>query len=305
VAKSKKNGKSLYEVLSNRSSKSERPLGVPGWFGQARPSQPAEGPPAPPPLPEQTEPEPEPAPEPPAQPEPQPPAQPAPAPAPAPAEGTYRPAAPKPRRAPIVARPAAPTGRGERIVSIAGGRMRISLNQVSAVVFFGGLIVLMFGAFVLGRQTAGTAPTGAPQTAGVRPGPTGRRGGVAPVPVPPRREAPRQATAGMVPDDAARPEDRRYLVIQGGIPTRQEALRVKRFLYDRGVDATIHRMRNTGRYYIKDMRGWPVEDTATVRRQIKEYVEHIERLGGQYLASGGRWGFHQSRSGPPWMIIER
>ena len=109
----KKGAKALFEVINDR-GKSKKPLGVPGWFDRARAAFTSAR----------------------AQAE-----QPAQA-----AQAAYAAPAPPPQPAAWTA-PA-----NEPMVSMQDGRVRISLNQVSAVVAVLGFLLVMSGAFYFGRQ---------------------------------------------------------------------------------------------------------------------------------------------------------
>ncbi len=61
-------------------------------------------------------------------------------------------------------------GPSEPILQTGDGRLRISLNYVSSLVLVGGLLLLLAGAFVLGRKTASNGP-GQPLAAGTDPVP--------------------------------------------------------------------------------------------------------------------------------------
>ena len=226
--------------------------------------------------------------------------------------GPTQPAQPRPQpdaREPV--RPvseraeAPPAGKAkEPIASIRGGRLRICLNQVSAVVLFAGLIVLLLAAYQIGRYSMrligkprGPAPT-------TPAGPV-RRGSLLPVPALPSSPGGQGGQAGMLPDNPPRKKGYSYLVIQGGVPTRQEAMDIRKFLYNKGLNTTIDRMRHTQKYMIWDMRGFKDIRQISVQREIAEYVGQIERLGRAYLAAGGKYDFRQSRQTGPWMITAK
>lgn len=219
-----------------------------------------------------------------------------------------RPVSAPPKTKPMTSPPPAPV-LGEPILSVSGGRLRISLNQISAVVALLAIILLGVGAFLLGRWTSPNSPAG-PQ--GRIRAPHNRsttrladnRPSVLPVPGPDRNGHDRRL-AGMVPNDASREKGFSYLVIQGGIQSLNEAENIKRFLYSQGIDATIHRMTHTGMYMVKDMRGFRNLRSSQTRAAMGEYVAQIERLGRNYLSQGGRYDFKQSSGTGPWMITEK
>ena len=201
--------------------------------------------------------------------------------------------------------PAGPAGRREPILSVSAGRLIISLNQVSAVVAVLAIILLGVGAFFLGRWTSQNA-SASPGQIQAQYNPSATRPDAGPVNVLPKPDSPRPrpGSTGMVRDDAQRQKGYSYLVIQGGIHTLKEARDIKRFLYDKGINATIHRMRHTGMYMVKDMDGFQNIRSSQTRAAIAEYVAQIERLGKEYLRQGGRYDFKQSNATVPWMITE-
>lgn len=196
----------------------------------------------------------------------------------------------------------------EPVMSVSGGRLRVSLNQVSAIVLFLAIILLGAGAFFLGRRTAPKTPAPA-HGAATGGSDSGRPGGKHPsvVPVPGSDaggDATNRRTSGMVSDDATRKKGYSYLVIQGDVQTYEQAQGIKRFLYANSIDATVHKSRHTGKYKVTDMRGFRNIHSAQTKAAINKYVEQIERLGDEYLRRGGRYGFKQSRSSGIWMISE-
>jgi len=282
----KKDSKALFEVLGGQ-GKSK--MGVPGWFGQPGPGEPA--------RPEAPAPQPPPVPD---------------GPVPSAVAEPPRTEAPvAPRRAPRAvaqARPA-PAGRttepGDPMLSISGGRVRISLNQISAVVVAATLILLLFGAYQLGRSSAAPDDPGDGQTvkAPHKPdvlNPDGRPPGVVPVPRPPVTTPPDEFS-GMVPNDAKRKTGCSYWVIQGSVQTYDDAMAIKKFLYKQGVDATIHRMPAGPKFLVLDMTGFASKNhpDADKRRTL------LDNLGSRYkVLSQGRYSFKQ-KPGDRWMLTER
>ena len=173
----------------------------------------------------------------------------------------------------------------EPVLSTSGGRLRISLSSIAALLILLGLIALMAVAFALGRVSVRAArgeaidaprksdvPSLGDAPPGFTPLPGGSRG---------RR---RRLSAVVIGDDAYRPPDYYYLVIQAGIESRSEAEHVKRFLYENRVDATIHPMRVQGRYMVKDLRGFKDPNG----RAVRDHVENtIRPLGRAYVKDGG------------------
>ncbi len=209
---------------------------------------------------------------------------------------------------PVSSRPV-PAGQAERrepVLSVSAGRLIISLNQVSAIVVVLAIILLGVGAFFLGRRTSQNA-SASPGRIQAQHNRSTTQLGDEPVNVLPRPDSPkpRPGGTGMVRDDAQRQKGYSYLVIQGGIHTLKEAMDIKQFLYDKGIDATVHRSTHTGMYMVKDMHGFRNISSEQTRAAVAEYVAHIERLGKEYLRQGGRYGFKQRSSTGVWMITER
>ncbi|MDY7011452.1 MAG: hypothetical protein SVV80_11990 [Planctomycetota bacterium] len=255
---SKKDGKSLFEVMKTGESQGGKSLDVPSWFergGRKTPRKDASGeaPKVPPPL----------------------------------------------------SRPSGPEVHHERILSVSSGRLVISLNQISAVVVVLAIILLGVGAYLLGRRTAQNAAA-SPDRITAPSKPRATRPGAETVKVLPVPDSPAhgRGASGMVSDDAQRQKGYTYLVIQGGIQTLKEAKDIKQFLYDKGINATIHRMRHTQGYMVKDMKGFSEIRSSQTRAEIRERVSQIERLGKLYQRRGGRYDFKQSSSTVPWMETE-
>ena len=116
---------------------------------------------------------------------------------------------------------------------------------------------------------------------------------------------PPAATTKPATRSATRQKGHSYLVIQGGIQNLKDAADIKRFLYSKGINSTIHRMKHTGTHMVKDMRGFRNVRSAQTRTTIAEYVARIERLGREYQRQGGRYDFRQSNSTGPWMVTEK
>ncbi len=267
----RKDSKGLFEVLTTGAGKG-RSLGVPGWFGQ----------------PQSAQREPEPASPPPASP--------------------TTPAAPP---APVRRR----TEPREPILSAAGGRLRISLNHVSAVVVLAGLALMFFGAYQWGRYSARAAVAQGPGEPGVPYNPAAtqdvgprRPGELVPVPQPPREGQPTPPgppqLGGLTRDDAPRRKGDSYLVIQSDIPTYDEAYKVKVFLHQNGVRATIHGPLRDQTFLVKDMVGFRNIRDPEVRKQIDARVKSFHELGQAYRRGGGNYGFRHRLDQPPYMITE-
>jgi len=181
----------------------------------------------------------------------------------------------------------------EPLISLAGGRLRIVLTQAGSVVVCVGLVLLLAGAFALGRRSA--APD------------SGRQGaaGVPPLPRRPGNVA-LKSDDGLTPDNAARQKGYHYLIIQGGLPTRQVAEDIKKFLHANKIRCTIHPMeqKHLG-FMVKDMTPFKDINSPQTRRALADHVRHLEGLGKTYMEAGGDYGFTQSRDTLPWMEREK
>ncbi|OPX21606.1 MAG: hypothetical protein B1H04_06355 [Planctomycetales bacterium 4484_123] len=185
---------------------------------------------------------------------------------------------------------------GEPVLSTAGGRLRISLSQAGAAVLFGFLAALLVLVFLWGRRV-GQASAGSRPGQVVASGAQGR-GSLVPRPgAPGAREGP--ATSRAAPRQPARKSGYNYLVIQDGIRTLREAQDIQRFLYRRGITATVERSRYTPFYRVKDTRGFKRPATAQIKAHMAQHKAQIERLGDEYRNQGGRYGFKK-----PWFETE-
>ena len=173
----------------------------------------------------------------------------------------------------------------EPVVSLTRGRLRVSLNQVSATVFVGGLLALLVLAFLVGYRL----------------GP-----GKGATPLPPERSGPGTDGGGIGGPDGSRGDDGQrsrapdgrkkglyYLVVQNIVWSRAEAEEIKKYLagsrvMDGPVMVTIERMPATT--------GWRIRDTRTFESpgspQANAYKKGIEALGRVYRNRGGKYDFH-------------
>ncbi len=265
----KKDGKTLFEVMGPGESRSDKSLEVPSWFNHGRRKASPAGGQSPGEAPSVPQPVPL-------------------------SSGPARDAAhPKVRRNPIM--------------SVSAGRLIISLNQISAVVVVLAIILLGVAAYMLGRRTSQDVSASPDRIQALRNSDVTRLGDgsvkVLPVPGSP---PPRQDGSGMISDDAPRQKGCSYLVIQGGVQTLKEAGDIKKFLYDKGINATVHRMNHTQGYMVRDMKGFQDMRSEQTRAAVKEHVTQIERLGKMYQRQGGRYDFKQGGGGTePWMITEK
>jgi len=168
---------------------------------------------------------------------------------------------------------------------------------MGAVVLFGSLAALLVLIFLWGRRV-GEASALAGRTGRAAAGGTDGPRGLVPRPQPPRRVGP-SATTHPVAAGYKRKSGYNYLVIQDGIRTLQEARDIQKFLYRRGVTATVERSRYTPFYRVKDTRGFKRPATARIQAQMNQHKAQIERLGDEYRHQGGRYGFKK-----PWFETE-
>ena len=197
----------------------------------------------------------------------------------------------------------------EPAVRVSGGMIELSLSPLSALLIGVGVIVLIFGAFLLGRRSVvpAPAPTGNKTEAPLRPDVLriSGRPRVVPVPAPPA-VGPREAAVGMALDNTPRKKERYYLVIQSILPEYENAYKIKRFLHTRGIRATIHQT-STNRFLVKDLQ--PFKANRWSDQEVTQYVQRIEQLGREYMRaadSNDKYDFRQNRgSTGPYMIYER
>jgi hypothetical protein len=237
----KKGAKALFEVINDRGK--SKPLGVPGWFDRARAA--FSGARAQADLPGQDAPA----------------AHAAPAPPPSPAAW------------------AGPTN--EPMVSMQDGRVRISLNQVSAVVSVLGFLLVMSGAFYFGRQmgmghkdlpsVASAAQSPVPAT------PDKPAGGNAPGKATASARS-NQAVGAAIADEGKRKKGLYYLVIQGGIRDQQDARTMIDFLADNDVAASAVRD-STNRWKVLADKAFSRADG----KDVQDYKTRIGQLGKDYM----------------------
>lgn len=190
------------------------------------------------------------------------------------------PAGPQPQAA-EAGKPRPPTP-SEPIVSVAGRRLRISLNQVSAAVLALGVVLALCGAFYLGRRTApaqtaspAAPPAGGQQSAGVQ-----EAGGPPPLPRPVDLRPQKQTHTA--PASLARKENYWYLVIQAGVLTQEQAEDIQAFLRQRGVQATIQRSQHMRKWIVRDLKGYSDRRSP----EAVAYKAQVEELGKEYFRPG-------------------
>lgn len=123
----------------------------------------------------------------------------------------------------------------------------------------------------------------------VKPGVTNLAGGKA---------AP-QATPGKKPLDLplAAPnleKGKRYLVIQEGLVSEDEAADIIRFLKENGekeVGAVKYRLGSVSKWRVISLKPWEAKDTPGLKKQMDEYKRRIEALGQKYKKAGGHHEF--------------
>ena len=173
----------------------------------------------------------------------------------------------------------------EPALSASDGRVRISLNQLSAAVLLVVLLGLLVTAFVWGRRVGVRAAKAAASAAGAA---------GAPKVLPRPRPGPNVGTtqpSGMVPENYQRRKGYSYLVIQDGLRGQAEGMDIKKFLYDNGINVTVHRSAVTPFYRVKDTRGFRNLSRPEIKAALAQHRAQIERLGREYQRRGGRYAF--------------
>jgi len=182
----------------------------------------------------------------------------------------------------------------EPVLSASGGRLRLSVSELGAVVLFAGLIALVVLAFLWGRRVGRRDAVAAAGEHAVR---------SAQFPVTPVHGPGRQTLDGAANDRAAQVQRKpgySYFVIQDRISALDEAKDIQAFLAERKVQVTIHASAVRPFYRVKDCRGFTDLSSPTVKAQIASYKARIEAYGSEYMDQGGRYGFRK-----PWMETER
>jgi hypothetical protein len=247
VAK-KKDGKALFEVFGTGAATPGKGLGVPGWFGLSRPE--AKGAPVAPG---------------------------------APADGGAL-TSPPPALPVVNAAAGDAAGAGQAddgpMVFVQGQRVIISLNKVSALAAGLVLMLLVAGAFFIGRRSAAPAPERPAEQAvgkavepGVEPRAAANAGNGA------SAEANPRVDAGMPDDAIVREKNLDYLVIQDGIGFDKDAQDIKAFLFANSVLATVGKGAGN-RLMVKGLAGFRDPSTA----EALDYKHKVEVLGKEYKA---------------------
>ena len=173
------------------------------------------------------------------------------------------------------------------MVSTEGGRLRLSLNYVSALVGIVAVALLMVLAFWIGRWSV-HAPAGGATDTGAD---TANIAG--------------QLQKQFTPATPSRVPGKYYLVIQGlqGMTQQklQDAEDIVRWLKGYETAAEIRELAKYKQYIVWSLQGFESSDSA----EAMGFVETIELLGRRYKADkGGKYDF-KHRAGDPWFIPYR
>ena len=177
----------------------------------------------------------------------------------------------------------------EPVAAYCDGCLRLSLGGPWLAVAAGAVLLVIVGSFFLGRRSAGL--TGDAQRQPPYNPATTRNVEVAPA-----------GGSVLVSDDAPRTKGENYLVIQGLIPSYQEAFRIKQFLNEKGIKATIHK-KSAGGYYVRDLRGWRNLRDPQTAAALHQYLRELEELGKEFRRRGGRFDFRQNPQ-QPYLLLE-
>jgi hypothetical protein len=233
----KKDAKALFEVMAEAKRKG---LGMPGWFARQKPAAaPGEAAPG---SPDQ---------------------------AATPASSATPPGQAAQAGAEAAAQPPSPytwSGPGEPLVSLADGRVRISLNKVSAIVAVAALAVIVAGAFFVGRRVGRSSSGNVAAALDEKP---------APLPVEGQRLLPNENDPP--PQEAPRKKGMWYLVIQDGILDLPKAKDIQAFLKDNQVDSTIVR-RQTNKWMVLGLKDFESRESP----EAEAYQARIGKLGLEY-----------------------
>ena len=173
-----------------------------------------------------------------------------------------------PTRSPTIGPPAT----REAMVSTAGGELRLALNYFSCIVAAFALVLLLAGAFWLGRVTAGAPVAKDP----------GEQGGE------------KASVKGLAEPASAPPREpgKYYLVVQGLQGTTQQhysaAQEIVAYLKKNYIPADVNLYPGSPKQYIVwSLDGFDKLDSDAA----KGFVRKIESLGQRYRAQGGRYDF--------------
>lgn len=249
----RKDSKALFEVIKpGTGERSGKPLGVPGWFGQAKPQAPGQARTA------------------------------------GPSTAVPPTATPPPVPRPITATSSPMSSQAaEPLLQVADGRLRVSLNNISAAVVVLGLACVIAGAFYLGKRSgaAGSQGQSGSQNGQVRPGDNAGQ------------PAPGNGNGG-APENVAGPQRVKgynYLIVASRIGNQAEASAIRDFLHGKGVETTVEQMQD-GTFCVKDLTGFRGQRDP----KIEERKDAFAKLGAAYHAAGGSYNLSQ-----PYLSLEK
>ena len=186
--------------------------------------------------------------------------------------------------------PAIPRAARKPAVVKTGGQLQVTLNYISCLALALGLVVLLAGAFWLGRSTAPEA--GGPAQAGMkapfRPGLIGQGGNKAGAKQPEMKLPPRQA-------------GKYYLVIEstGGAQDwhLEQARKIQRFCYFEGGEPSEVRKYPATQHTKEQYVVWSLTSFDSPRStEATQHAEMIERLGARYFGKHGDFKFQQRKN---------
>ena len=298
----RKDAMALFEIISKHRDKRTQPkVAVPKWMQRREPDEAAEETP-----PQNAAPEAD-VQEPPAQPPPQPQEQEPPA--TQPPQEEPEPTPPIKRSPPIVdaelaseAQATASTeaeGRGKCLV-IEDGHVNLSLSFVGAGVAVTGVLVLLLGAFLVGRQTAPGVRTASLGPGDIRPpsqiGRDATKKG--PAQGPPAKVA--KGPKKPAPTTTALRAGKFYLVIQhltgSEREVREDGAKIAKFCTDNGVPAKIMQKRQSSGKYLYWV--WSLQPfDGLTDPAATPHAEKIDELGKRYFRQYGKYKLTQRENG--------
>jgi len=231
-------------------------------------------------------------------------------------QGPKAPAPAVPER-PGAARPAASpaeAGGPERLVTVTGDRLRLSLNYTTAAIAIGVLVVLVLMGFAIGRYAGGRGEPAKQGTMAERtPYSPDVVGGPKPAPAEGTRTGTGTPVGGDAAADSAREKGKWYLVIQGLGGTRpadlEEAWRITTFCKANGVPAKPARYTAPSggkqRYIVWSL----VPFDSAKDEKAWQYARKVEAVGKEYFAKYTTYDFRQRMAAGgkfnPWFELYR
>jgi len=181
-----------------------------------------------------------------------------------------------------------------------GGQLQVTLNYISCLAVALGLVVLLAGAFWLGRSTAPQAgkPARAGMQAPYRPGLIGQGGSKAGAKQPEMKLPPRQV-------------GKYYLVIESTQGAQdwhlEQARKIQRFCYFEASEPSEVRKYPATQHTKEQYVVWSLTPFDSPRStEATQHAEMIERLGARYFGKHGDFKFQQrkSKNAPldPWYL---